>query len=454
MQNIVAIVGRPNVGKSTFFNRLIGERKAIMDNVSGVTRDRHYGQAECLGYEFTVIDTGGYVEGSDDIFEAEIRKQVNMAVQEAQVLLFMVDISEGITPLDEDFANVIRKVKKPVYIIANKADSPQKANYAGEFYALGLHAEVFPISSQTGSGTGDLLDAIVKHFEKPTETKVDKQDSYDIDSDQETPTITPRIPRIAILGRPNVGKSSLLNVLVGGDRSIVTDIAGTTRDAIDTHYKAYGMELIITDTAGIRKKSAVKDDIEFYSVMRSMQAMENADVCIIMIDASRGLESQDVAIISLAAKYKKGIVLAVNKWDLVPEKDNKTVKEWDTFIRKKLAPIDYLPIIFISVHEKQRIFKVLEKAIEVFNVKTTKISTSKLNDLLLKDIEAYPPPALNGQYVKIKYITQLPTKNPTFAFFCNKPKYIGESYERYLENKMRGHFGFEGVPITLVFREK
>jgi GTPase len=441
MANIVAIVGRPNVGKSTLFNRLIGERKAIMDNVSGVTRDRHYGLSDWCGKSFTVIDTGGYVVGSDDIFEAEIRRQVKLAIEEANVVLFMVDASEGITPLDEEFTRFIRKSKKPIFIVANKSDSSRKIEDATEFYALGLDAEVFPISSQTGTGTGELLDKVVEHLE-------DEPSHADEEGDET------RIPRIAIVGRPNVGKSSLLNVLLGTERSIVTNIAGTTRDAIDTEYNAYGMNLILTDTAGLRKKSALKDDIEFYSTLRSIHALEHSDVCIVMIDAERGLESQDTNILSLAVKYKKGVVLAVNKWDLVEEKNAKTTKEWDDFLRKKLAPMDYFPIVYISVHEKQRIHKVLEKAIEVYQTKTTKISTSKLNDILQPEIEAYPPPAINGQYVKIKYITQLPIKNPTFAFFCNKPKYITENYERYLENKMRLHFGFEGVPITLIFKEK
>ncbi|MDX2196807.1 MAG: ribosome biogenesis GTPase Der [Cytophagales bacterium] len=435
MPNVIAIVGRPNVGKSTFFNRMISQRKAIMDNMSGVTRDRHYGFGEWNGKTFTVIDTGGYVQGSDDIFENEIRKQVNIALQEATVILFMVDITEGITTLDEEFANHVRRTKKPIYIVANKADTPNKHNYAGEFYALAL-GEVFPVSSQSGSGTGDILDEVVKHF-------------TDELSEENT-----GLPRISILGRPNVGKSSFLNVLIGENRSIVTDIAGTTRDSIDTYYNAFGMEFMITDTAGIRKKSAVHEDVEFYSVMRSIQALENSDVCIVIIDAERGIEAQDINIISLAVKNKKGIVIAVNKWDMVANKTSNTTKEWIEKINFKLAPTDYLPIIFISVHEKQRIYQVLEKALEVYRTRTEKVSTSKLNEKMLPEIEKYPPPALNGQYVKIKYITQLPIKNPTFAFFCNKPKYIKEQYERYLENKMRLHFGFEGVPITLIFREK
>ena len=438
MANVVAIVGRPNVGKSTFFNRMIGERKAIMDNVSGVTRDRHYGFAEWCGKSFTIIDTGGYVEGSDDIFEAEIRKQVKLAVEEADVILFMVDVNDGVTDLDKDFANYVRRAKKPVFIIANKADTHFKAHMTAEFYSLGLGDDIFPVSSQTGSGTGEILDEVVKHL---------KDDTYDEQEDT-------GIPRIAIIGRPNVGKSSLLNVLLGKERSIVTDIAGTTRDSIDTTYNAFGMDVILTDTAGIRKKTVVKEDIEFYSVLRSIQAMESSDICICMIDAERGLESQDVNIIALAVKNKKGVVIVVNKWDLIEEKDSNITKDWDNFVKKKLAPMDYFPIVYTSVNSKQRIHKVLEKAIEVFENKTKKIPTSKLNEVMLRVIDEVPPPSDSGRYVKIKYVTQLPTKNPTFAFFCSNPKYIKEAYRRYLENKMREHFGFEGVTITLVFRQK
>lgn len=435
MANIVAIVGRPNVGKSTFFNRLIEERRAIMDNVSGVTRDRHYGYGEWIGKNFTVIDTGGYVEGSEDIFEGEIRKQVKIALEESSVVLFMVDVTAGLTDLDKDFANLLRQVKKPVFIVANKADTADKANYAGEFYALGL-GEIFPISSQNGSGTGELLDEVVKHFES---------------DDNENPEAG--IPRFAILGRPNVGKSSFLNALIGKERSIVTDIAGTTRDAINTHYQLFNKDFILTDTAGIRKKSKVNEDIEFYSVLRSIKALEDSDVCIIMLDAERGLESQDINIISLAEKNKKGFLILVNKWDLI-EKDSNTAKQFEDELRHRLAPMDYMRIIFTSVLNKQRIFKAIETAVEVYENKTKKIPTSQLNDVLLKEIEAYPPPAIKGKYVKIKYITQLPTKSPTFAFFCNLPQYIKESYERYLENKIRLHFGFSGVPVKLIFRKK
>jgi GTPase len=435
MANIVAIVGRPNVGKSTLFNRLIEERRAIMDNVSGVTRDRHYGYAEWGGKHFTVIDTGGYVEGSEDIFEGEIRKQVKIALEECSVILFMVDVTAGVTDLDKDFANLIRQVKKPTYIVANKADTSDKGNYAGEFYALGL-GEIFSISSQNGAGTGDLLDEVIHHF--PTD-------------DDENPE--EGIPRFAILGRPNVGKSSFLNTLLGVERSIVTDLAGTTRDAINTRYTLFNKDFILTDTAGIRKKAKVQEDIEFYSVLRSISALENSDVCIIMLDAERGLESQDMNIISLAVRNKKGFLILVNKWDKV-EKDSNTAKRYEDELRTKLAPLDYMPIIFTSVVNKQRIFKAIEKAVEVYENKTMKISTSKLNDVMLKEIEAYPPPAIKGKYIKIKYITQLPTKSPTFAFFCNLPQYIKESYERYLENKLREHFSFEGVPIKLIFRNK
>lgn len=434
--NIIAIVGRPNVGKSTLFNRLVGQRKAIMDNVSGVTRDRHYGHGEWIGKYFTVIDTGGYVHGSDDIFEEEIRKQVDLAIQEADVILFMVDVDAGVTSLDQEFANVLRRTDKPIYIVANKADTHARGQQAGEFWALGVGEEIFPVSSQSGSGTGDLLDAVVAHFK---EEGVEDPDAG--------------IPKIAVLGRPNVGKSSFVNLLLGEERNIVTDIAGTTRDAIHTRYNAFGHEFILIDTAGLRRKSKVHEDIEFYSVLRSIRAMEESDVCIIILDATRGVEAQDVNIIALAEKNRKGMVILVNKWDLV-EKETNTSKKFEEEIRERIAPISYIPVIFTSVLTKQRIHKAVEKAIEVYENKTRKIPTSKLNEALLPDIERYPPPAIKGKFVKIKYITQLPTHNPTFAFFCNLPQYIKEPYARYLENRLREHFGFEGVPVKLIFRQK
>ncbi|TAH17398.1 MAG: ribosome biogenesis GTPase Der [Cytophagales bacterium] len=432
--NIIAITGRPNVGKSTLFNRLVEERKAIMDNVSGVTRDRHYGQGEWIGKKFTVIDTGGYVHGSDDIFEEAIREQVEIAIEEASVILFMVDAQTGVTGLDEEFANVLRRSKKPIYVIVNKVDMPNKVDYIGEFYSLGL-GEVYPLSSQNGLGTGEILDLVVKHLEEEQEDE------------------KPALPRFTIVGRPNVGKSSLLNMLLGEQRSIVTDIAGTTRDAIDAHYNAFGHDFMITDTAGIRKKAKVKDNIEFYSTLRSIKALEDADVCIAVIDAVQGLEAQDVNIINLAIRYGKGVVIMVNKWDLV-EKDAKTAKIYEDAIRAKLAPNDFLPIIFTSVINKQRIFQTIEKAVQVYENKYKKISTSKLNDTMLKIIEDYPPPAIKGKYINIKYITQFPAKTPTFAFFCNLPQYVVESYQRFLENKLRANFDFEGVPIKLFFRKK
>lgn len=436
MSNIVAIVGRPNVGKSTLFNRLVGERKAIMDDVSGVTRDRHYGHAEWVGKYFTLIDTGGYVVGSDDVFEEAIRRQVMMAVDEATVVLFMVDLVAGLTELDRDFANVLRKSNKPVYLIANKADTPNRANYAGEFYALGM-GEVYPISSINGQGTGDLLDQVVSHF---------KTDGIENPDDG--------IPRIAVLGRPNAGKSSLINVLLNTERNIVTDIAGTTRDSIDTHYKAYGKDFILTDTAGIRRKSKLRnEDIEFYSVLRSIQALERCDVAVVLIDATRGFESQDMGIISLAERNRKGIVILVNKWDLV-EKDHTTAQKWIDEIKQRMAPIDYVPIMFISTLTKQRIFQAVEKAIEVYENRRQKIPTSAINDKLLPEIERYPPPSNKGKYVRIKYVQQLPTYTPSFAFYCNLPQYVKEPYQRYLEHKVREHFGFEGVPLNLFFRKK
>jgi GTPase len=435
MSNIVAIVGRPNVGKSTFFNRLVGERIAIMDNVSGVTRDRHYGQAEWLSYFYTVIDTGGYIEGSDDKYEAEIRKQVTMAIEEAAVVVFLVDAKEGITDLDRDFANIVRRFKKPILVAANKVDMPSQGNFISEFYGLGL-GDVYPVSSQTGSGTGELLDKIVTFFEFKGDENPYKG-----------------LPRISIVGRPNVGKSSFLNTLIGTDRSIVKDEAGTTRDAIDTRYNMFGKDFIITDTAGIRRKARVKEDIEFYSVLRSLKAIETCDVCIIMLDATLGFEAQDMNIISLAHRNKKGIVVLVNKWDLV-EKDTNSAKKMTDYIHERMAPINYFPVIYTSVTTKQRIFQAIEKALEVYDNKSRKIPTSELNEKMLPEIESYPPPALKGKYIKIKYITQLPTHNPVFAYFCNLPQYIQVPYERYLENKMRKHFNLEGTPIQLVFRSK
>ncbi|MBI1768554.1 MAG: ribosome biogenesis GTPase Der [Bacteroidetes bacterium] len=435
MANIVAIVGRPNVGKSTFFNRLVEQRQAIMDDMPGVTRDRHYGYAEWTGKFFTVIDTGGYVTGSDDKFESQIRRQVELAVDECSAVIFMVDCQQGLTGYDKEFANIVRRSKKPVLIAANKADTPKKTSEANEFYELGM-GEVYPISSENGSGTGELLDELVKIL--PSEGIKDPNAG---------------IPKIAILGRPNVGKSSLLNVLLGTDRSIVTDEAGTTRDAIHSHYKMYGKDFILTDTAGIRKKSKLMEDVEFYSVLRSLRALEESDVCIIVIDAQRGLESQDVNIISLAQKQGKGMVIMVNKWDLI-EKDTKTADKIKKEMNEKIAPIDYVPFIFASALTKQRIFQVVEKAVEVFENKSKKVPTSALNDALLPEIAHYPPPALKGKLIQIKYITQVAAKTPSFAFFCNLPQYIQESYKRFLENRLREKFDFTGTPVRLFFRKK
>lgn len=435
MANIVAIVGRPNVGKSTLFNRLVGRRQAIMDNESGITRDRHYGHAEWNGKYFTVIDTGGFLKDSDDVFDKAIRDQVKMAIEEASAIIFMVDTFTGIMDTDKDFANIIRQYDKPVLLVANKADNIDRVHMANEFYELAI-GEIYPVSSQTGSGTGELLDDLVKTF--PDEGIEDPDEG---------------IPKISVLGRPNVGKSSFVNVLLQKDRSIVTDIAGTTRDAINSRYTLYGQEFIIVDTAGIRKKAKIKEGVEFYSTLRALNAMEDSDVCILMVDATRGLESQDLNIIRQAQMSRKGIVILVNKWDLI-EKTTKTAREFELDIQQKLAPNDYIPIIFTSAITKQRVYKAVEKTIEVYNNLTKKISTSQLNDKILPEIERYPPPAYKGKYIKIKYITQLPTKRPTIAFFCNLPQYIKEPYERYLENRIRDHFDFEGVPLKLVFRKK
>jgi len=435
MANIVAIVGRPNVGKSTFFNRLVEKREAIMDNMPGVTRDRHYGYAEWCGKYFTVIDTGGYVTGSEDKFESQIRKQVKQAIDEASAVIFMVDSRDGITGFDKEFANILRTSKKPIFIAANKSDTPERAIYAAEFYELSL-GEVYPISSENGGGTGELLDELVKTF--PTEGVEDPNAG---------------IPKIAIVGRPNVGKSSLLNALLGTERSIVTDEAGTTRDAIHSHYTMYGKNFILIDTAGVRKKGKVKEDIEFYSVLRSLRALEESDVVIVVIDAERGIEAQDVNLISLAERQGKGMVIMVNKWDLI-EKDSKTSEKFKKDIQEKLAPIDYLPILFASVLTKQRIFQVIEKTVQVFENKTKKIPTSKINDFLLPEIGRNPPPSMKGKHIQIKYITQVNARFPSFVFFCNLPQYIQRSYERFLENKLREQFDFEGVPVRIIFRKK
>lgn len=435
MSNVVAIIGRPNVGKSTLFNRLVGGRVAIVDSVAGVTRDRHYGKTEWNGKEFSVIDTGGYIKGSDDAFEAEIRRQVEIAIQEATVLVFVVDVVEGVTEYDKEVAKIIRRSKKPVLLTVNKVDNNERAAYAAEFYSLGL-GDIYPISSISGSGTGELLDELVKRlpFDSALEEMAD-------------------LPKIAILGRPNVGKSSLTNALLGNERNIVTDIAGTTRDTIHTHYKAFGHDFWLIDTAGIRRKSRVHEDLEFYSVMRALRALEDCDVVVLMIDATQGFESQDQAIFSLAEKNKKGIVIVVNKWDLV-EKENNSTKKYEEQIREKIAPFRDVPIVFTSATEKQRILKAVEVAIQVYHNRSNRIATSKLNDFFLPLIENHGPPAIKGKHVKIKYVTQLKIRVPTIVFFCNLPQYINEDYKRYLENKLRENFDFSGVPLTMAFRKK
>lgn len=433
MANIVAIVGRPNVGKSTLYNRLTESRKAIVDDYSGVTRDRHYGKAEWIGKEFTVVDTGGFVKGSEDVFESAIREQVLIAIDEATVILFMVDVTTGITDLDDEVAKILRQSKKPVYVVANKVDNNKLYYQTAEFYSLGL-GEVYNISSITGSGTGELLDEVVKDLNDEEETMAD-------------------LPKFAIVGRPNVGKSSLTNALLGKERNIVTDIPGTTRDSISIHYNHFGQEFYLIDTAGLRKKGRVTEDIEFYSVMRTIKAIESSDVVLLMIDAQDGLESQDINIFHLAEKNRKGIVILVNKWDTV-EKDNKTVQEFEKKIKEKIAPFTDVPILFVSAINKQRIFKAVETAMQVFNNKTKKISTSKLNDVMLAEIDRYSPPAIKGKNIKIKYVTQITGRSPMFAFFCNLPQYIREPYKRYLENKIRENFDFQGVPIQIFLRQK
>lgn len=432
--SIVAIVGRPNVGKSTLFNRMIQRREAITDAVSGVTRDRHYGKSDWNGKEFSVIDTGGYVIGSEDIFEQEIDHQVELAIDEADVIIFMVDAIEGITPMDEDVAQLLRKVKKPVIVAVNKVDNPMLEQNAYEFYNLGL-GDYYTLSSINGGGTGDLLDKVVEVL--PDTPPREEED----------------LPRFAVVGRPNAGKSSFINALIGEERYIVTDIAGTTRDAIDTKYNRFGFEFNLVDTAGIRRKKKVKEDLEFYSVMRSVRAIEHADVCIVMLDATRGFDGQVQNIFWLAERNRKGIVVLVNKWDLV-DKETNTAKEYEAQIRKQMEPFTDVPIVFISVLNKQRIFKAIETAVEVYKNRSKRIKTSELNEVLLPIIENRPPPSVKGKYVKIKFVTQLPTPQPQFAFFCNLPQYVKDSYKRFLENKLRDHFDFHGVPISVYMRKK
>ncbi len=433
---LVAIVGRPNVGKSTLFNRLVGERKAIVDSTAGTTRDRHYGVTDWCGREFSIIDTGGYAVNSDDIFEDEIRRQVLLAIEEADVILFLVEVMTGVTDLDEMVANVLRRTDKKVILVCNKIDNNNQLYLTHEFYSLGLGGEIFPISSMSGSGTGDLMDEIVKAL--PEDEVIELEES---------------LPRITIVGRPNVGKSSMTNALLGEDRNIVTPIAGTTRDSIHSRYNKYGMDFYLVDTAGMRKKSKEMEDLEFYSVMRSIRAIEASDVCVLMLDAKQGLESQDLNIHNLIVRNRKGCVIVVNKWDLI-EKDANTMKKWREHLESRLAPFNDIPIIFTSVLNKQRILEVLQTAIKVFHSRKLKVATHALNDFFLPLIENYPPPSTKGKYIKIKFVTQLPTQTPQFAFFCNLPQYIKDPYRRFLENKLRTEWDFSGVPIQIYFRQK
>ena len=434
MGNVVAIVGRPNVGKSTLFNRLTESKDAIVDETSGVTRDRHYGKSEWNGIEFSVIDTGGLVVNSDDVFEEEIRKHVLLAIEESDAILFLVDVKNGITDLDLAVASLLRKISKPVFLVANKIDNNELILDASEFYGLGL-GEVYNISAMSGSGTGDLLDKLVASFKK------------------EPPVEEPDIPKFAIVGRPNVGKSSLINSLIGEERNIVTDIAGTTRDSIHTRYNKYNFDFFLIDTAGLRKKTKVHEDIEFYSVLRSIRAIESSDVCLLLIDATRGLENQDLNIFQVIKKNKKGIVILVNKWDLV-EKETKTAIEYEKKIRERISPFDDVPIIFTSAITKQRIQKVLDTAVNVYENRKRKISTNKLNEVMQEAIENYGPPSVKGKYIKIKYVTQLHSQSPSFVFFCNLPQYVKAPYKRYLENQIRKNFNFSGVPVQIYMRKK
>jgi GTP-binding protein len=439
MNTIVAIVGRPNVGKSTLFNRLVQRREAIVDSVSGVTRDRHYGKSDWNGKEFSLIDTGGYITGSDDEFEGEIRKQVVLALEECDVIVFVVDVTQGITPMDEAVAELLRKSKKPIFLAVNKVDNAMREADTYEFYNLGL-GDLYSFSAINGSGTGELLDALAKDMPAPEEF---------VEGDQEKE----ELPRFAVVGRPNAGKSSFINALIGKERNIVTNVAGTTRDAIDTEYTRFGFKFNLVDTAGIRKKSKVSEDLEFYSVMRAVRAIEHCDVAILMIDATRGFEAQDQNIFWLAEKNKKGIVILVNKWDLV-DKETNTMKEFEAYVKREISPFTDVPIIFTSTVTKQRLLKAIESAVEVFENKKRRITTSKLNETMLEVIAQYTPPAIKGKFVKIKYCMQLPTHTPQFAFFANLPQYVREPYRRYLENKMREIYDFKGVPITIYFRQK
>ena len=436
--NLVAIVGRPNVGKSTLFNRLVGNRQAIVDETAGVTRDRHYGKCEWCGHEFSVVDTGGFTSNSEDVFEGEIRKQVLIAIEECDLVLFMVEAATGITDFDEEIADILRRCKKPVILTVNKVDTGDKMYDSYQFYGLGL-GDPISIAAATGSGTGDLLDLVVERL--PKETR-DVADPYE------------GLPRFTIVGKPNVGKSSLTNALLGEERNIVTPVAGTTRDAIASHYNKFGHEFMIVDTAGLRKKAKVNEDLEFYSVLRSIRAIENSDVCILMIDATSGIEAQDMAIFNLIIRNKKGCVIVVNKWDLVPNKTSNTMKEYKAAIEKRIAPTSDIPIIFTSATNKQRIMDVLVAAEHVFANYSRRIPTSQLNEVMLPEIENYPPPAWKGKYIKIKYITQLPTPSPSFAFFCNLPQYIRDPYKRFLENKLRSHFDFTGCILQVFVRQK
>ena len=437
MGNIVAIVGRPNVGKSTLFNRLVGAREAIVDETAGVTRDRHYGKTDWNGREFSVIDTGGYISGSDDIFEEEIRKQVKLAIDESDVILFVVNVAEGITDLDREVAHMLRKAtSKNVMLVVNKVDNTQRYMEANEFYQLGL-GDYFAISSMNGSGTGDLLDAVVKALPEAA------------NEEEEEDTL----PKIAIVGKPNVGKSSLTNALLGEERNIVTPIAGTTRDAIFTRYNKFGHDFYLIDTAGLRKKGKVTEDLEFYSVLRSIRVIENADVCVLMLDATLGIEAQDINIFNLIYRNRKGVVILVNKWDLV-EKSNNTMKEYKEAIERRIAPFKDVPIIFTSALTKQRIYNVLDEVVRVNENRRRRIPTSVLNDVMLPLIEAYPPPSVKDKFVKIKFVTQLPTYAPSFAFFCNLPQYVKDPYKRFLENKLREQFEFTGAPIQIFIRQK